>query len=454
VHVNLVVAEIGSTTTVVNAFSVKKEVAYLGQGVAQTTVNKDVNIGLREAIKDLKAKINRQKLKYNAMYATSSAAGGLKMTVSGLVYDMTVKAAREAALNAGANIHLVTAGPLLDGDYARIEEIKPNIILVSGGTDYGDKTVALENLIGIAQMNFNTPIIYAGNIENHERIKNFMSNHNQKDYVTLVENVYPRLDFMNIQPLRRKIYEIFEKHIIHAPGMQHIKDMVEGAIMPTPGSVMEAAMLMHESLGNLLVIDVGGATTDIHSITDVNEEFQEHYDGEPKEKRTVEGDLGVFVNYQNVVHQMGKNVLATKLNLTVPELDEILENYNYKPQSDIERRLVYELTRHCVFTALDRHIGDYRTVYTSSGRKIVPEGRDLTQVQSVILTGGALIYLENTENIIQEYFKSKKKKMVPTHEVVIYKDSDYIMSSMGVLSLDYEDIARKLMETSLRINEV
>ena len=116
--ISVLVAEIGSTTTVVNAFGdIEDSPRFLGQGQAPTTVTEgDVNIGLNNAIDSLKKSLGVDKIEYDEMLATSSAAGGLKMTVHGLVYDMTVKAAREAALGAGANIPLVTAGRLRRSD--------------------------------------------------------------------------------------------------------------------------------------------------------------------------------------------------------------------------------------------------------------------------------------------------------------------------------------------------
>ena len=105
------------------------------------------------------------------MLATSAAAGGLKMTVHGLVYDMTAKAAKEAALGAGAILHYITAGRLRRTDLARIREISPNLILLAGGVDYGERDTAIHNAEMIRSMGLKVPVIYAGNIENQEEMK-------------------------------------------------------------------------------------------------------------------------------------------------------------------------------------------------------------------------------------------------------------------------------------------
>jgi len=140
--VDVLVAEIGSTTTVVNAFKNidSDDPVFWGQGQAPTSVLEgDVRVGLQGAIDDLCAKKGIEELEYDEMLATSSAAGGLKMTVHGLVYDMTAKAAKEAALGAGGIIHYVTAGKLRRTDLKKIQDIQPNLILIAGGVDYGER---------------------------------------------------------------------------------------------------------------------------------------------------------------------------------------------------------------------------------------------------------------------------------------------------------------------------
>ena len=450
-RIECLIAEIGSTTTVVNAFELGSTPKLLGKGVSQTTVDTDVRDGLNAAIANLEGQWECGTLTYDVMLAASSAAGGLRMTVSGLVYEMTVRAAKEAALNAGANLHLVTAGQLEQDELKEIKRIKPNIILVAGGTDFGDWRTAYQNLLALADLQLDVPILYAGNCANHTRIQHWLETTPQAEYISLVENVYPRVDYLNIEPLRRKIYETFEAHIVHAKGMAHIKDMVSGHIMPTPGSVMEAAMLLHDMIGNLVVIDVGGATSDVHSVTHPSEEYRVYHEGEAREKRTVEGDLGVFINFKNVLDSMNRTALMTTLNISETELLSLIEDYAYLPQSNLAKSLVYEITRTCVQRALDRHVGDLRKVYTSNGVKMIPEGRDLTQVKTIILTGGALVHLDHTEKIIQDYLASNPHKLIPTHPVKILKDKDYILSSIGVLSLTHRESAKMLLKQSLKL---
>lgn len=449
--VDVLVAEIGSTTTVINAFNVHGKVSYLGRGVANTTVDTDVRDGLELALNDLAHFLGAKTISYNEMFATSSAAGGLKVTVSGLVYEMTVKAAKEAALNAGANIHYVTAGDIDDDDIDEIKAVKPNMIIVAGGTDYGEKSIAYNNLIKLEQLAMNVPMIYAGNIANHERIRKYFLKSNQSKYLKIVDNVFPRVDFINILPLRKIIYKTFEEHIVHAKGMEHIKELVNLSIMPTPGSVMESTMMLYEHIGNVMTIDVGGATTDIHSVCEPSDEYKKYAEGEAKEKRTVEGDLGVFINFKNVLSNLDFNQLVKRLNTNEELLQNLIEHYTYIPESSLHEKLVYELTKYCVFKALDRHVGDEKKVYTSSGQKIIPEGKDLSQLSTIVLTGGPLVHLKDTKKIVLDYIKQNPHKLMPKENINILIDNDYIMASIGVLSLKYPSIGLALMKKSFRI---
>lgn len=453
--VDVLVAEIGSTTTVVNAFIGldTDSPEFWGQGQAPTSVLEgDVRVGLQGAIDDLCKNKGVDKIEYGEMLATSSAAGGLKMTVHGLVYDMTAKAAKEAALGAGGIIHYITAGRLRRSDIAKIKEINPNLILIAGGVDYGERETALDNAELIRGMGLKIPIIYAGNIENQEEMKLiFDEESGQKLY--LVDNVYPKIDVLNVEPCRKVIQDAFEQHITNAPGMEHVREMVNGPIIPTPGAVMEATKVLYDCLGDLIVLDVGGATTDLHSVaTESDKVARLMISPEPKAKRTVEGDLGVYVNRDKVIESIGEEKLrdecAKKLNI---DLDKTLESYVAIPKTPEEITLVERLTREAVYRATERHAGALRYIYGPSGRSTVAEGKDLTQVRYIVGTGGALTRLPHRVDIMKEIpsLNDTGLKLFPTEHAKVLVDNDYIMASLGVLSKNYREAAIKLLEKSL-----
>ncbi|MHC1723451.1 MAG: GlmL-related ornithine degradation protein [Aminipila sp.] len=452
--VDILVAEIGSTTTVVNAFNDIKtdNPVFWAQGQAPTSVmDGDVRIGLQGAIDDLCKKKNIESLEYDEMLATSSAAGGLKMTVHGLVYDMTAKAAKEAALGAGGIIHYVTAGKLRRTDLAKIKEINPNLILIAGGVDYGERDTAIDNAEMIRSMGLKTPVIYAGNCENQEEMKLIFDEESGMKLYN-VENVYPKIDDLNVEPCRRVIQDAFEEHITHAPGMEHVRDMVSGPIIPTPGAVMECTKLLYECVGDLIVLDVGGATTDLHSVATESDQIARiMISPEPKAKRTVEGDLGVYVNRMKVIESIGEEKLREECEKMGIDLDKTLESYVAIPKNDDEFKLVERLTKEAVLKAAERHAGKIRYIYGPSGRSSVAEGKDLTQVKYIVGTGGALTRLPHRVEIMQEIAKHNETGMMlfPGEHAEILIDNDYIMASLGVLSKRYKEAAIRLLEKSL-----
>jgi uncharacterized protein (TIGR01319 family) len=450
--IDILVAEIGSTTTVVNAFNIYKQIAFLGSGQSPTTVEDgDVNIGLNNAIGKLKKNLNTDVIEYDELIATSSAAGGLKMTVHGLAYDMTVRAAKEAALGAGANIHMITSGRLMRTDMKRIEEFKPNIIMIAGGVDYGERETAIYNAELIAKLNLNVPIIYAGNIQNHDEIKLIFEDTGSKLYI--VENVYPKIDQLNVEPSRKIIQDVFEEHITHAPGMQKVRDMVSGNIIPTPAGVMEATKVLSEILEDVVTIDVGGATTDIHSVTEGNEEIsRQMISPEPYAKRTVEGDLGVYVNMRNIVDLITERELAKRMEISADELNKLIENHKPIPETDMEIRFVEELAKVACYTAIERHAGQFIELFSTSGKKRIAQGKDLTAVKYIVGTGGALTKLGSRVKILEGiYDLNKGLKLLPKGTAKIVIDNDYIMASLGVLSKKHKQESIELLKQSLKI---
>ena len=451
--VDVLVAEIGSTTTVVNAFHRLGEAqpVFLGQGQAPTSVLQgDVCVGLQGAMDDLCRRQGWPDLQYDAMLATSSAAGGLRMTVHGLVYDMTVRAAREAALGAGANLHLVTAGIMQEEDLEDLRDINPNLILIAGGTDYGERKTALENARLIRELGLNVPVIYAGNVQNQARVQRIFADAPAECYV--VENVYPRLDELNIEPARKVIHQVIEKHIIHAPGMERVRTKVTGSIIPTPGAVMECAKLLYELVGDLVVLDVGGATTDVHSVTEGSEEIASiQLSPEPMAKRTVEGDLGVFVNARSMAKQIGMHNLEKEIGR---DPAPIFAHYKAIPDTPEQFLLTETLAWHAASDALERHCGRFRYTYGSNGRQTFAEGKDLTNVKYLVATGGALTRLPGRKAIMERlcHLNDGGKLLFPkAQNLRLLEDRQYYMASLGVLSRYHREAAVALLKQDMEV---
>jgi uncharacterized protein (TIGR01319 family) len=455
VKVDVLVAEIGSTTTLVNAFmGVDGDNPVLwGQGQAPTSAREgDVCLGLRQAIADLCRQKGEPSLDYAEMLATSSAAGGLKMTVHGLVYDMTVRAAKEAALGAGAVIHQVSAGLLRETDLEKLLRVKPNIIMLAGGVDHGERGTVIHNAKRILELGLATPVIYAGNVDNQEELRLLFKGSAMP--LSVVENVCPRIDELNVESARAVIQDVFEEHITQAPGMDHVRDLVGGQILPTPGAVMLCAKLLYGIMGDLMVLDVGGATTDVHSVTAGSEALaRTALFPEPLAKRTVEGDLGVYANMHNLVDLIGKEKLEAELGFP---LEEATATYRHIPQTARELQFVELLAREAVILATERHGGRIRHVYGPTGRRDVAEGKDLTQVKHIIGTGGALTRLPRRVAMMEAIALGNEtgQFLFPPKTAAILVDNDYIMASLGALSKRHPGAALKLLEKSFGVKIV
>ena len=450
--IDVLVAEIGSTTTIVNGFTGMGTAApaFIGQGHAPTSVlHGDVRIGLNKAIENLRKNIGADNVEYTKMLATSSAAGGLRMTVHGLIYEMTVRAGSEAALGAGANIHMSTAGILRDTDIKKIESINPNLILLAGGTDYGDRDTAVKNAELLSKSKTEAPVIYCGNIQNQDAVKDIFNKKKRQIYIT--ENVYPRLDELNTQPVRLLIHKAFEEHITEAAGMEHVRDMVTGKIMPTPGAVMECAQMLYSEIGDVIVIDVGGATTDVHTVTDGSEEIALiQIEPEPTAKRTVEGDLGVYVNAKSLCEMIGYDKLVSE---TGVDVKNVLKHYQPIPVTDEQLALTTSLTWHASSLAVKRHAGRLRHTYGSGGRRTWAQGKDLTKLRYLVATGGALTRLPGRAAILKKLcaLNEEGSLLYPRPgSLTVLEDRHYIMASLGVLSIEYPKEAAALMKENLR----
>lgn len=449
--IDALVAEIGSTTTVMNAFDglLTDEPRFLGQGRAGTSVEEgDVSVGLELALEDLKKNLGVSELSWGKMLASSSAAGGLRMTVHGLVYDMTVRAARETCLGSGGVIKYVTAGRLRRAELKKIEEIQPNIIFLAGGTDYGERDTALANAELLMERFPHIPLIYAGNICNQEEIRLMAEDFKTRVYMT--DNVYPSLDQINTEPARQLIHKVFEQHIIHSPGMEKIRDLVTGPIIPTPGAVMESAILARRLVGDLIVIDIGGATTDLHSVSEGNKNNIDYLvQAEPTAKRTVEGDLGVFVNRRHLVEKFTEEEAAR----LIPQAEYYIQTMKKMPVDPGEVEFVEHLSKKACEIALERHAGKWIELFTASGVQRYIQGKDLTAVRAVVGTGGALTRLPRGREILHELInRPNKKLLMPPPDAAIYLDNDYIMASLGVLAKEWPEAALKLLAKSLGVD--
>ncbi|MFA4965902.1 MAG: glutamate mutase L [Thermoleophilia bacterium] len=422
--VDALVAEIGSTTTVVSAFTGLRDYpaatpSLVGQGVAATSVAAgDVTIGVNAARAQLEAAVGP--LAPSLTLATSSAAGGLRMTVHGLTRKMTAMAAREAALGAGGVVEYVTAGRLRDHDLRRIGEVRPSLILLAGGVEGGDCDTVLFNAGRLTELQARPIVVYGGNSVVHRDVKELLEGAGFRVRVTT--NVYPSIDELDIVPARAVIHDAFEEHITQAPGMERLGEVVSGRILPTPGAVLIAAERLAEEVGDLVVVDVGGATTDVHSVTDGSPEVAAlMIEPQPHSKRTVEGDLGTYVSARHVLEMLAEQERPVRLPPPLPATPE-------------EVAAALTLTHFAAVTGVQRHAGRLAHLYTPTGRQTVARGRDLTACRLVIGTGGALTRLPGGEAVLADArAKGEGERLLPPADARVALDRDYVFACCGAL---------------------
>lgn len=232
--------------------------------------------------------------------------------------------------------------------------------------------------------------------------------------------------------------------------MAHIHEAVTGKIMPTPGAVMAMTEKLYDVLGDLMTFDVGGATTDIHSVTEGSEDLR-HYrmEPEPFAKRTVEGDLGVFLNRKHVLEVMN-GLERAKLSI---DFESQLARVPEIPESEEHVLLVLPLVKTCCHEALRRHAGRMIEHFTTRGRLRMVRGRDLTAVKTIIATGGALTKLPGALSIISDILATPVTDyLYPTESARVIMDHNYLMASCGVMASAYPEAAVKLMLSSLRLS--
>ena len=449
--------DFGSTYTKVTAVDVEGGVL-LGTADSFTTIQTDIGEGLTNALEKLHSKTGP--LTYEARYACSSAAGGLRMITSGLVPELTAEAARQASLGAGAKVLKVFSFQLTEDDLAEIQEIRPDIFLLVGGTDGGNSECILHNARMLASIDFDFPVIIAGNRSAARECERILAGHE----VHVTENVMPKFGVLNIEPARKKIREIFLGRIVKAKGLSKAAELIDGILMPTPSAVMKATRLLAEGcegesgIGDLIAVDVGGATTDIYSMADgMPQDAGTVFKGlpEPFDKRTVEGDIGMRYSVRGIVDAAGLPVISRLSGLSQARCQELIDEISVstdmipEPGSDLEK-LDFALASMAIETAVARHAGTMEETYTLMGLTYVQSGKDLRHVKQVIVTGGSLIRTARTAEIAAHALASAASPMsLRPLKADIRVDRKYILAAMGLLSEYYPKTALQLMKKEL-----
>jgi len=449
--------DFGSTYTKLTAVDVDGEVL-LGTASAYTTVQTDINDGLTRGLKELEEKTG--KLDYAECYACSSAAGGLRMMTSGLVPELTGEAAKQASLGAGAKVIRVFSFQLTDEDLEEIQSCDPDIFLLVGGTDGGNTECILHNAKMLSSIHPRFPIVIAGNRSAAKECQRLLAG--CETYIC--PNIMPRFGVLQTEQTQQQIREIFLNRIIQAKGLSRVGKLLSDIMMPTPSAVLQAVQLLADGcdgemgIGQLVAVDVGGATTDIYSVADgMPEHMNTVFKGlpEPYAKRTVEGDIGMRYSVQGILDAAGIGRICELSGLNSETVSKYVEALKKQPDllpngaADLAS-LDFALASCAIGEAMRRHAGSISETYTMMGRTFVQEGKNLTKVKQIVVTGGSLIHTERTEEIAKNalYSPLHPQALCPK-EADVWIDRTYILAAMGLLSTHYPQTALKILKKEL-----
>lgn len=428
-----------------------------------TTIDTDVLDGYDECLAALTAADPRAQAADSLV--CSSAGGGLRIAVVGNEELVTAEAGRRVALSSGGTVVAVAALSRGD-DLAGVTTAEPDVVLLTGGTDGGNPEPLVAAARGLVAAGWRGPVVVAGNIDAQADAAAVL-----RAYApcVLAANVVPAIGVLAPESARAAIREMFLAHVIGgkhlssrvAKGGQTFLDLVCGA---TPDVVLTGAELLARGLdeqrpgaGDVVVIDVGGATTDVHSVVEVDAETRDT--GVSREvvaltpvTRTVEGDLGMRWSAVTTVEaavQAGWSV-SDRL---VSASRRRRADPSYLPVDDAERDDDEELARTAVGLALRRHAGRAKVVLSPEGRVIERTGKDLREVDLLVGSGGVLrhgrpgvadrVLAGSTGGDVEGGWQ------VPRAPVVVV-DTDYVLAAVGLLAARYPGAAHALAGTLAR----
>ncbi|MCK4414101.1 MAG: glutamate mutase L [Candidatus Eisenbacteria sp.] len=459
---SVLATDCGSTTTKAILIELRgDEYRLVVRGEAPTTVEapfEDVTRGVLNAVMEVEELAGRKLLDgeriitpqgsekegVDIYVSTSSAGGGLQMMVTGVVKSMTGESAERAALGAGAIVMDIIAsndGRLPHEKIRRIRDLRPDMILLSGGIDGGTTThvVELAEIVAAADprarlgTGYQMPVIYAGNKEARELIEERLG---EKTALTATENIRPTMERENLMPARQAIHDLFMEHVMaHAPGYKNLMSWTPIPVMPTPGAVGSIihTIARREEI-QVIGVDIGGATTDVFSV------FQEVFN------RTVSANLGMSYSVSNVLAEAGlKNVMRwVPFGMDEAEVRNRVKNKMIRPTTiphSLQELIIEQgLAREALRLAFEQHkalavglkgVQQERTIsdtfeQSASGETLI----NLMELNLLVGSGGALSHAPRRVQAAMMMLDA----FVPEGVTELAVDSIFMMPQLGVLA--------------------
>ena len=421
----------------------------------RTTIDSDVLVGW-EACREQLAAADPAARDVEVL-ACSSAGGGLRIAVVGNEELVTAEAGRRVALSSGGRVVHVASGGLDDAKITELKDSRPDVVLLVGGTDGGNAEVLLQCAKVLGSAGWPGPVVVAGNVDAQDEVASVLDQAGTP-YV-LADNVVPQIGVLAPDSARAAIREMFLRHVIGGKHLSERADftaMVHGA---TPDVVLTAVELLargldeeHPGAGDVVVVDVGGATTDVYSVIEVDPEdsgLSREVVATIPASRTVEGDLGMRWSAHSTVDAgvaMGLLDDAAERSAAYETAEHRQADPGYVPDTDEQLARDQELASVAIGVALRRHAGRSQVVFGPDGRVVERSGKDLREADLLVGSGGVLRHSGGEERRVMLRLLGDDGEgwQLPEDPRTVV-DVDYVLAPAGLLAAEHPDAAYRLL---------
>ncbi|MFF5072589.1 glutamate mutase L [Micromonospora olivasterospora] len=438
-----VCADVGSTFT-------KAAVVDLDDGrlvaaaSAPTTVGTDVLHGLAAAVAAAAAGLGVGDAPW---YVCSSAGGGLRLAVVGYEPLVTAQAGRRVGLSAGANVVHVAAGRLGGADVAALRAARPDVVLLVGGTDGGDADTLTHNATRLARARWRVPVVLAGNVDVRDELRGLLAGAGVP--VTAADNVLPRIGVLAPASARAAIREVFLRHVIGGKRLSRGSRFARLVRAATPDAVLTGVEVLADAAGgDLVVVDVGGATTDVYSVLTPDERDSgpgRQVTGSLWRARTVEGDLGMRWSAPGVVRAAAEERLLAvgEQDVLVGEAAARAAEPGFVPVDAAGRAVDGRIAALAATVAVRRH--------ARGGATGERDGRDLRDVRLLVGSGGVLRHAPSGDAavVLGAVLTDHAGGWPVPRDARAVVDVDYVLAAGGLLAAEHPRAAGLLLRRHL-----
>ena len=437
--------DVGSTFT--KALAIDAHGTVLGRAQAPTTIDNDVMDGAVAAVEALPEAARGP---YDWGLSSSSAAGGLRMTSVGLTASLSGKAGDLATLGAGAKVVSSEHGLLDPAALARIEAASPHLVLLAGGIDGGNADALLHNARALSELSASLGFIVAGNAEAAADAARSLAERGRD--VLVADNVFPRPGEIAIEPTREAVREMFMRHITKAKGLGELMEALRCDCEPTPLAVSRALSVVARPPNPVVFVDLGGATTDVHSVFGQKVERRSTEIPAPEVMRTVEGDLGMRWGAPGTVAAMSEALRGAMERELGCDLEREAQHRHsapeFLPATEADRDIDLGLAAAAVTTAVERHAGRVVVRHRPWGDRYQVVGKDLRRCDLLIATGGVFRHLGRPDATVRRALDDIDGVQAPQNPSIVI-DRHYALYATGLLARHSSELAAAVAKGAL-----